>query len=119
MKRIFLWLIRWYQRNISSRTPATCRFYPTCSAYTYQAIDRFGCAKGCLLGAWRIMRCCPLFPGGYDPVPEKKGKKGKGTDCADHCRCGEQEGHAAADVCENDRPGAAGGERNKEESKKM
>ena len=82
MKKIFLWLIRFYQRNISSRTAGCCRFYPTCSAYTYQAIERFGAPKGCLLGAWRILRCNPLCKGGYDPVPEKKSKNNRQNSCA-------------------------------------
>ncbi len=74
MKKLFLWLIRWYQRNISSRTPAHCRFYPTCSNYTYTAIERFGAFRGSLMGCWRILRCNPFSRGGYDPVPEKKVK---------------------------------------------
>ena len=64
-------LIRWYQRRISSRTAAVCRFTPTCSAYAIEAIDRFGALRGCLLAVWRILRCNPLFWGGYDPVPDK------------------------------------------------
>ncbi|MBQ9901103.1 MAG: membrane protein insertion efficiency factor YidD [Clostridia bacterium] len=72
MKKLFLWLIRWYQRNISSRTPPQCRFYPTCSNYTYTAIERFGVFRGSLMGLWRILRCNPFSRGGYDPVPEKK-----------------------------------------------
>lgn len=72
MKRFCLWLIRWYQRNISARTPPRCRFYPTCSQYTYTAIERFGAVRGILMGAWRILRCNPWCRGGFDPVPEKK-----------------------------------------------
>ncbi len=77
MKRAFLWLIRVYQKYISANTPPRCRFYPTCSQYTYTAIERFGVIKGTALGIWRIFRCHPLNPGGYDPVPEKKPKKPK------------------------------------------
>lgn len=75
MKRVLLWLIRKYQKNISANTPPRCKFYPTCSNYTYVAIERFGAFKGTLMGLWRILRCNPWNPGGYDPVPEKKEKK--------------------------------------------
>jgi uncharacterized protein len=76
MKKIILKLIRLYQRTLSpdhgygrwiSRT-AGCRFYPTCSAYTYDAVMRYGVAKGLVLGAYRIMRCHPWSRGGHDPV---------------------------------------------------
>ena len=70
MKRAALALIRWYKRSISPLQPPSCRFIPTCSEYTYQAIERFGVLKGCLLGLGRILRCNPFFKGGYDPVPE-------------------------------------------------
>lgn len=72
MKKLCLKLIRFYQKNISPRTPSVCRFEPTCSQYTYEAIERFGAFYGILLGMNRILRCNPLFPGGYDPVPEKR-----------------------------------------------
>lgn len=75
MKRLLLWMIRFYQRNISSKMPPKCRFYPTCSQYTYTAIERFGAVRGTLMGMWRILKCNPLHPGGYDPVPEKKEKR--------------------------------------------
>uniref|UniRef100_A0A7C4GI63 Putative membrane protein insertion efficiency factor n=1 Tax=Fervidobacterium thailandense TaxID=1008305 RepID=A0A7C4GI63_9BACT len=71
MKKILLYLIKFYQRYISPLKPPTCRFEPTCSTYTYQAVERFGVIKGLLLGFWRILRCNPLSPGGYDPVPER------------------------------------------------
>ena len=67
--------IRFYQKHISHHTPSMCKFYPTCSAYGYTAIERFGPIKGGLLTAWRIIRCSPLTSGGYDPVPEKKIKE--------------------------------------------
>ncbi len=49
-----------------------CRFYPTCSAYTYEAVDRLGIIRGLALGAWRILRCTPWSKGGVDLVPKKK-----------------------------------------------
>ncbi len=75
MKKLCMKLIKWYQRNISANTAPSCRFEPTCSQYTYQAIERFGVIKGIAMGMWRILRCNPFHPGGYDPVPEKKERK--------------------------------------------
>ncbi len=69
--------IRFYQKHISSKTAPCCRFDPTCSAYTLQAIRRFGFFKGTAMGMWRILRCNPFCKGGYDPVPEKKEKRCK------------------------------------------
>ncbi len=65
-------MISAYQRNISPHLPARCRYYPTCSQYTYDAIDKYGFIIGGVLGALRLLRCNPLFPGGVDPVPEFK-----------------------------------------------
>ncbi len=64
-----LQLIRLYQRFISPALPPSCRFTPTCSHYTYEAIERYGVFKGGWLGIKRIARCHPLNPGGFDPVP--------------------------------------------------
>lgn len=69
MKRLLLALIGFYQRWISAFTPPVCRFQPTCSAYTRQAIEVHGALKGSWLGAARIARCHPFHPGGFDPVP--------------------------------------------------
>jgi putative membrane protein insertion efficiency factor len=52
-----------------------CRFYPTCSQYAVEAIEIHGVLKGVILAVLRLVRCNPLFPGGYDPVPRKKEKK--------------------------------------------
>ena len=62
--------IRAYQLVLSPWIGRSCRFTPTCSNYTMQAIRTHGCIKGILLGAWRIARCNPLGKWGYDPVPE-------------------------------------------------
>ncbi|MFO7322257.1 MAG: membrane protein insertion efficiency factor YidD [Chloroflexota bacterium] len=69
MKHLALALIRFYKRFISPLLPPSCRFEPTCSVYTYQAIEKYGVIKGGWLGIKRISRCHPLNPGGYDPVP--------------------------------------------------
>ena len=62
-------LIRVYQLTISQVMPPSCRFVPTCSQYTGEAISRYGFFKGVWLGARRLARCHPFNPGGYDPVP--------------------------------------------------
>ena len=70
MKKIFLALIRFYQKNISPLTPPSCRFRPTCSAYAYEAIQKYGAFKGGLLALWRLLRCNPFNTSNpYDPVP--------------------------------------------------
>lgn len=78
MKRLFISIIKFYQKYISSRRPPCCRFYPTCSQYGLQAVERYGAFVGGFMTLWRILRCNPFVPGGFDPVPEKiKGKKFK------------------------------------------
>ena len=64
-----LGLIRLYQMTLSRGLPeGTCRFYPSCSHYGYQAIYKYGALKGSLMAGWRVLRCNPFNPGGYDPV---------------------------------------------------
>ncbi|MBP1581768.1 MAG: membrane protein insertion efficiency factor YidD [Oscillospiraceae bacterium] len=70
MKKLALLLIRFYQRVISPLFPARCRFYPTCSAYAFTAIERFGLLRGGWLALRRILKCHPFHPGGVDYVPE-------------------------------------------------
>jgi uncharacterized protein len=63
-------LIRLYQKTISPGLPeGTCRFYPSCSHYGYQAIYKYGAIKGSIMAVWRVLRCNPFNDGGYDPVP--------------------------------------------------
>jgi putative membrane protein insertion efficiency factor len=69
MKNIALGFIRFYQCAISPHFPSACRYYPTCSAYAYEAVEKHGFLRGCLLALKRILRCHPLHHGGYDPVP--------------------------------------------------
>ena len=70
MKRFLLFLIRLYQRSVSPYTPSRCRFRPTCSAYAYEAINKYGAFKGVWLALRRLLRCHPFYKGNsYDPVP--------------------------------------------------
>lgn len=76
MKKLVLYIIKLYQKTLSpdhgifkGKFPhGFCRFYPTCSEYTYQAIEKYGIFKGGMLGTYRILRCNPFSKGGYDPV---------------------------------------------------
>ncbi|HSQ18599.1 MAG TPA: membrane protein insertion efficiency factor YidD [Anaerolineales bacterium] len=63
-------LIRLYQMTVSRVLPSnTCRFYPSCSHYGYRAVYKYGFFRGSLMAAWRVLRCNPFNPGGFDPVP--------------------------------------------------
>jgi putative membrane protein insertion efficiency factor len=64
-------LIVAYRRWLSPALPARCRFYPSCSAYALEAVARHGAVRGTGLALWRLLRCNPFHPGGYDPVPSK------------------------------------------------
>ncbi len=67
---LLLGLVRAYQMTLSRTLPGnTCRFYPTCSHYGYQAIYKYGAIKGSIMAIWRVLRCNPFNHGGYDPVP--------------------------------------------------
>ena len=68
-------LVKLYQNFISPLTPASCRFTPTCSQYTLEALQKYGPAKGTWLGIKRISKCHPWGSSGYDPVPEKVQKE--------------------------------------------
>ena len=80
MNKIVLFLIRIYQRYLSFdngllrfiSSGQACRYTPTCSEYTYQAVEAYGTIKGIYLGTKRILKCNPLFKGGFDPLIKKK-----------------------------------------------
>ena len=69
MKTLLLALIRVYQYTLRPLLGASCRFYPSCSDYAREALEKYGAFKGVYLAARRILRCHPYHPGGYDPVP--------------------------------------------------
>jgi putative membrane protein insertion efficiency factor len=69
MKHVFLLLIRAYKMVLSPILGTHCRFYPTCSDFMAQAVEKFGLAKGIVLGLKRFGRCHPFHKGGFDPVP--------------------------------------------------
>jgi len=70
IRGIILLLIRFYQYAISPHFPSCCRYIPTCSAYAYEAVEKFGVFSGLILAVRRILRCHPFHHGGYDPVPQ-------------------------------------------------
>ncbi len=67
--RVLIGAIKFYQREISPLYPRRCNFYPTCSQYALQAVEKYGALKGSYLAARRILKCNPFHKGGYDPVP--------------------------------------------------
>ena len=72
IRKIVLWLIlkliRLYQYAISPHFPSCCRYVPTCSAYAYEAVQKYGILRGVFMALGRLFRCHPFHPGGYDPV---------------------------------------------------
>ena len=69
MKRVMIKGIRIYQKYLSPLKHTKCPYYPTCSQYGLEAIEKYGAFKGGLMAIWRILRCNPFSKGGYDPVP--------------------------------------------------
>ena len=69
LSKPLIWIVRGYQLAISPLLPPSCRFYPSCSCYAIEALQRHGALKGAWLAARRIARCHPWNPGGHDPVP--------------------------------------------------
>lgn len=69
MSRLILFLIRGYQKLLSPLFAGSCRYYPSCSHYTYEAVERYGWLRGSAMGVRRVLRCHPFAKGGYDPVP--------------------------------------------------
>lgn len=68
MKRLIIFIIKIYQLLISRLTPNKCRFYPSCSNYSIEAIEKYGAMKGTYLSVLRILKCNPFSTGGYDPL---------------------------------------------------
>lgn len=67
-KKVLVFILRTYKRHLSRILPPSCRFYPTCSMYTIEVIEKYGFFKGGLIAILRILRCNPFSKGGYDPV---------------------------------------------------
>jgi len=68
--RMLIAMVVAYRRYVSPVLPARCRFYPSCSAYSLEALQKHGAIRGTGLTIWRLLRCHPFHPGGYDPVPD-------------------------------------------------
>jgi len=69
LKKILIFLIKFYQKAISPAKTTKCPYYPSCSCYGLEAVQKYGALKGGALAAWRVLRCNPFSKGGYDPVP--------------------------------------------------
>ena len=69
IKKVLIYVIKFYQKHISHLKSTKCPYFPTCSQYGLEAIEKYGAFKGGLLALWRILRCNPFSKGGYDPVP--------------------------------------------------
>ena len=72
MSKLFIKMIRLYQKYLSPLKSTKCPYLPTCSAYAVEAITEHGALKGSVYAAWRVLRCNPFSHGGYDPVPKRK-----------------------------------------------
>jgi putative membrane protein insertion efficiency factor len=72
IRAFFIGLIRLYQVVLSPGLPGRCKYYPSCSQYALEAVKQYGALRGCVLAAWRILRCNPLSYGGYDPVSRQR-----------------------------------------------
>jgi putative membrane protein insertion efficiency factor len=70
LARMLIAMVVAYRRYVSPVLPARCRFYPSCSAYSLEALQKHGAIRGTGLTIWRLLRCHPFHPGGYDPVPD-------------------------------------------------
>ena len=71
MKQVLLWMLRAYRLIVPPLTGPCCRYYPSCSVYTSEAIEKHGAVRGVWLGTRRVLRCHPFHEGGFDPVPER------------------------------------------------
>ena len=71
-RKFIIKALTFYKKHISPFFISSCRFYPSCSEYAKQAVERYGAIKGLLLAGWRILRCNPFSRGGYDPVIKQK-----------------------------------------------
>ena len=69
MKRVLIAIIRFYRKHLSSPSTPNCRYFPTCSVYALEALEKYGASKGSMLALKRILRCHPFHEGGFDPVP--------------------------------------------------
>ena len=69
MRHVFIWCVRAYQVALSPLLPPSCRYFPSCSAYAIEALEKYGAWRGSWLAARRIARCHPFRAGGFDPVP--------------------------------------------------